>query len=214
MLHDPAADTTADASTDDLLALGKDAQDLLFRAARTANTFSAEPVSDAQMRAVHDLVKYGPTAMNIQPLRVALLRSEESRRRIGPLMAEGNRAKTVGAPLVAVLATDHDFHLRGEEVFPGRGEVIAGAFADPAARTGAGGLNAALQAAYFIIGVRAAGLAAGPMAGFDAAGIDAEFFAGTEHRTFMVVNIGNPGADHPQFPRLPRFEFDDVYTEF
>src|SRR5690606_24772769 len=140
----------------DVLQIGKEAQDLLFRAARTANTFSGEPVSEEQVRAIHDLVKFGPTAMNTQPLRVALLRSEESRRRLAPLMAEGNRAKTVSAPLVAVLGFDSEFHLNGERFFPERAEMVAQAFADETGRIPAARLNAALQAAYFIIGVRAA----------------------------------------------------------
>ncbi|MBN3585104.1 nitroreductase family protein, partial [Algoriphagus aestuarii] len=79
--------------------LAKDAQDLLFREARTANTFSGEPVSEEQVRAIYDLVKYGPTAMNTQPLRIVLLRSRESRERLVQHMAEGNQAKTLSAPL-------------------------------------------------------------------------------------------------------------------
>ncbi|WP_017625987.1 malonic semialdehyde reductase [Nocardiopsis chromatogenes] len=196
----------------DPLALPKDAQDLLFREARSANAFGPGPIPEEKLRAVHDLVKYGPTAMNTQPLRVLLLRSAESRARLLPLLAEGNRAKTEAAPLTAVLAYDADFHEKAEAFFPDRAEMVRGAFADAAARPAAASLNAHLQAGYLLVGVRAAGLAAGPMNGFDHAGVDAEFFAGSPLHSFMVVNIGEPAGPHA-FPRLPRLEYGEVWTE-
>jgi 3-hydroxypropanoate dehydrogenase len=188
-------------------ALSPDAQDLLFREARTANRFNDTPVTDEQVAAIYDLVKYGPTAMNTQPLRLLLVR-EEGRDRLLKHMSDGNRDKTASAPLVAVLAADVDFHenlSRTFPHFPGAAEL----FSDDAAREGAARFNAALQAGYFLIGVRAAGLAAGPMGGFDARGIDEEFFAGTPWRSFMVVNIGHPAED-AWFDRLPRLEHDEV----
>ncbi|MGI5118916.1 malonic semialdehyde reductase [Marinactinospora thermotolerans] len=194
------------------LALSKDAQDLLFRSARTANAFTDEPVTEDQVRAIHDLVKYAPTSMNIQPLRVTLLRSRESRERLVQHMAEGNQAKTLNAPLTAILSLDGDFHERAGEFFPDREEMIKGLFgSDEAMRLSTAQLNAALQIGYFIIGVRAAGLAAGPMTGFDAAAIDAEFFSGSARKTLVVVNIGRPAGEN--FPRLPRLRYEDVVTE-
>ena len=184
------------------------AQDLLFREARTANAFSDEPVSDEQVRAIYDLVKWAPTAMNTQPLRVVLVRSPEARERLLPLLSEGNRAKTASAPLVAILAADTGFHEHLPELLP----YAPGAkdrFADDTAREQAARFNATLQAGYFLLGVRAAGLAAGPMGGFDAAGVDAEFFADGRLRSFLVVNIGKPAADAWQ-DRLPRLHHDDV----
>jgi len=100
------------------LPLAPDAQDLLFRTAATANSFAEEPVTDAQMRAVYNLLKWAPTAMNSQPLRVVLVRSEEARARLAPHLAGGNRAKTLNAPLVAILAADIDFHHELPRVFP------------------------------------------------------------------------------------------------
>src|SRR4051794_16121967 len=95
-------DTSLELQADptDVLALGKDAQDLLFRAARTANTFTDEPVTDEQVGAIYDLVRWAPTAMNSQPLRLLLVRSDEARARLLGHLAEGNRAKTGSAPLV------------------------------------------------------------------------------------------------------------------
>jgi len=157
-------------TTEQLLELSEEAQDLLFRQARTANSFTDEPVTDEQVQAVYDVVKYGPTAMNSQPLRVLLIRSEQARQRLVAHMAEGNKAKTLAAPLVAVLAADLRFHENLPKVFPHAPKAKDG-FADEEVRARTARLNAALQIGYFILGVRAAGLAAGPMTGVDADGI-------------------------------------------
>jgi 3-hydroxypropanoate dehydrogenase len=193
------------------LALSPEAQDLLFREARTASAFSDEPVTDDQIAAIYDLVKYAPTAMNTQPLRILLVRQGEARERLLKHMADGNRDKTANAPLVAVLAADTNFHEhlpRTFPHFPGAKDL----FADPAAREEAARFNGALQVGYFLLGVRAAGLAAGPMGGFDAASLDADLFAGTPLRSLLVVNIGRPG-DNAWFDRLPRLEHDEVVRE-
>lgn len=191
--------------------LSEDAQDLLFRAARTANSFSSEPVDDEQIRAIYDLVKWGPTSMNQQPLRIALVRSDEGKQRLLPHLSEGNRAKTEAAPLVAVLSADTDFHENLPKVFPhkpGAKDMWAG---DDEFRAEHAKLNGTLQVGYFILGVRAAGLAAGPMTGFDAAGINAEFFPDGREKVLVVVNIGKPG-ENPWFDRLPRLDYDEVVT--
>ncbi|MFE9763239.1 malonic semialdehyde reductase [Streptomyces sp. NPDC005808] len=190
------------------LVLDPTAQDLLFREARTANTFTDEPVTDEQVQAIYDLVKYGPTSMNQSPLRITLVRSAEARERLVALMAEGNRPKTAGAPLVAILSADNEFHEELPKLFPhfpGAKDVFGGS---REARERSAALNASLQAAYFIIGVRAAGLAAGPMSGFDAAGVQKEFLD-DDHTPLMVVNIGRAGED-AWFPRSPRLESEQV----
>lgn len=137
------------------LVLAPAAQDLLFREAHTANTFTDEPVTEEQVQAIYDLVKYGPTAFNQTPLRIVLVRSAEARERLVPYMAEGNRAKTATAPLVAILAADNEFHEELPTLFPALPQVKDLFFAERAARESAAGMNASLQAAYFIIGVRA-----------------------------------------------------------
>ncbi len=193
------------------LALDAAAQDLLFREARTANTFSDEPVSDEQVQAIYDLVKFGPTAFNQQPLRIVLVRSEEGRARLVRHMADGNKAKTSTAPLVAILAADNEFHEELPSQLPHFPQAKDLFFSERPVRESSAALNAALQAAYFIIGVRAAGLAAGPMTGFDAEGLNKEFFGDGEHSVLTVVNIGKPGED-AWFPRGPRLEYDQVVT--
>jgi 3-hydroxypropanoate dehydrogenase len=203
--------TELEAQFTEHLELDAHAQDLLFREARTANTFSDEPVTDEQVRAIYDLVKWAPTAMNNQPLRIVLVRSPEARARLVEHMGGNNKPKTSTAPLVAVLAVDDDFH---EElptvfpIFPGARDLLA---ADDDNRRTTADLNASLQAAYFILGVRAAGLAAGPMTGFDADGVSREFFPDGKHRALMVVNIGRPG-EGAWFDRLPRLAYDEVVT--
>ncbi len=194
------------------LDLVKDAQDLLFREARTAKTFTDEPVTSDQVRAIHDLVKYGPTSMNTQPLRITLLRSQQSRTRLVPLMSSGNQHKTANAPLVAVLSADVDFHETMGRVFPVNPNARDAFAADDAKRERDARLNASLQIGYFIVGIRAAGLAAGPMSGFDAEAVDREFFGETAQRSLVVVNIGRPGPE-AWGERLPRHDYEDVVTE-
>ncbi len=192
------------------LVLDAAAQDLLFREARTANTFTDEPVTEEQVQAIYDLVKFGPTAFNQSPLRVVLVRSPEARERLVAHMAEGNQPKTAAAPLVAILAADNEFHEELPALLPHFPQAKDMFFSERPAREAAAGLNAALQAAYFIVGVRAAGLAAGPMTGFDFAGVQKEFLD-DDHTPLMVVNIGKPGED-AWFPRSPRLSYDEVVT--
>ncbi len=193
------------------LQLDPAAQDLLFRQARTANKFTDEAVTDEQVRAIYELVKYAPTSMNQQPLRIALVRSADARAKLVSHLSDGNKAKTAAAPLVAILAADVNFHEELPKVFPHFPGAKALFEGDDAAREQTARFNAALQLGYFILGIRAAGLAAGPMTGFDAAGIDRDFFADGEHRTLAVVNIGQP-AEGAWFDRLPRLDFDEVVS--
>jgi 3-hydroxypropanoate dehydrogenase len=191
------------------LALDEQAAALLFTDARTANTFTDEPVTDEQIEAIHSLVKWGPTAANTQPLRILYVRTPEARERLVSHMSDGNKAKTRTAPLVAVVAADTDFHEFAPRVFPIRPGLKEGLDADPAGRAQMATFNAALQAGYYLLAIRAAGLAAGPMGGFDKAGVDREFFGDGRWRSLMVVNIGRPGPD-AWFDRLPRLEYDEV----
>ncbi|UNK45522.1 malonic semialdehyde reductase [Arthrobacter sulfonylureivorans] len=196
---------TADVNLQNQLSVGREAADHLFLEARTANTFSTEPVTDEQLAAIYELAKMGPTMMNNQPLRITWVRSAEAREKLAARMAEGNRAKTHSAPMVAVLSYDTDWHEHFETFFPHapeRKEMFDG---NAEMRAEVAKNNAWLQAGFFIMAVRAVGLHAGPMGAFDAAGIDEDFNAGTANRTFMVVNVGTPG-ENPWFPRLPRLD--------
>ena len=196
-----ALDTTAFVVDDAAL-------DTLFREARTANTFTDEPVSIDQVREIVTLAGLGPTAMNNQPLRVLVV-TEESRERLLPLMAEGNREKTASAPVALVLAADPRFHDRLPEhfpPFPGARDMFE---SQPEQRERDAEFNAALQIGYLTVAIRAAGLAAGPMGGFDREGVDREFFAESGWRSLVVMNVGHPGEDAWQ-ERLPRIAFEDA----
>lgn len=201
--------TTTDGLRDHL-ALEPAAQDTLFREARTANTFLDEEVTEEQMKDVYDLVKWAPTSFNQQPLRWVLVRSADARERLASHMYHDNATKTRKAPLSAILAADTGFHEHLPTQFP----VFPQAkdmFADPDVREESARFNAALQVGYFILGVRAAGLAAGPMTGFDAAAVEKEFFPAGQHRALAVVSIGKPGPD-AWWPRGPRLTYEQIAT--
>jgi 3-hydroxypropanoate dehydrogenase len=184
-------------------------REVLFTHARTANSFAPEPVTDAELREIWELAKWPPTAANIQPLRVLYIRTDAGKARLVTHMSEGNKAKTGAAPAVAVLAIDTEFHEHIPTVLPFRPELKDVFAADDDMRNNTGRFSAALQAGYFLLAVRAEGLAAGPMGGFDAAGIDADFFPDGRWKSILVVNIGHPGED-PWFDRLPRLDHSDV----
>lgn len=199
-------------TSDRLLTLAPEAQELLFTDARTSNSFTDEPVTDEQLRAITDLAKWPPTMANTNPLRILFIRTREGKERLLPLLAEGNRAKSASAPAVALLAVDVNFHEKIPELFPARPEMRDNFAGDAESRERLARFNGALQAGYFILSIRAAGLAAGPMLGFDAAGVDAEFFPDRPYKTLLIVNIGKPGED-PWFDRLPRLGHED-YVQY
>jgi 3-hydroxypropanoate dehydrogenase len=192
-----------------MLALDRAAADLLFLEAHTHDQFAPDPVSDDQVAEIWDLVRWAPTSGNSSPGRLLLVRSSEARQRLVAHMSKGNQAKTLAAPLTVVAAADTRFHELWPRIAPHRGESAARLEDDPAARERLALLSGTLQAAYFIIGVRAAGLAAGPMGGFDREAVDAEFFADGRWRSLVVINVGRPAAGGYR-ERLPRLEFSDV----
>ncbi|MCW2757720.1 MAG: malonic semialdehyde reductase [Nocardioidaceae bacterium] len=186
-------------------------RELLFTHARTAYSFADTPVSDEQLEEIWSLAKWAPTGANLQPLRVQYVRTEAGKQRLVPLLDEMNRAKTTSAPVAAILAVDTRFHEHVPTVMPVKPELQDFFEANPEMREGLGGFNGSIQVGYFILAVRAAGLAAGPMGGFDKAAVDAEFFPGGRYRSQLVVNIGHP-AGEPEFPRLPRLDHDTALT--
>lgn len=186
-------------------------RELLFTSARTANSFADVPVTDEELAHVWHLTKWGPSAANTQPLRVVFVRTAEGKERLVPLLNEGNRAKTLAAPAVAVLAWDSRFHEHVPTIFPSRPQLQDHFEADEEMRHASGQFSAAIQTGVFIMAVRAAGLAAGPMGGFDKAAVDAEFFPDGRFRSLLVVNIGHPG-ENPWFDRLPRLADEDAVS--
>ncbi len=201
--------TTETTTPTSLQPLDETGRAVLFTEARTANSFAPTPVGDEELSQIWDLAKWAPTAANFQPLRVLYVRPGEGRDRLVAHMSDGNKAKTASAPAVAVLAVDTAFHEHVPDLLPFRPELKDVLAADDEMRETSGMFNATLQAGYFILSVRAHGLAAGPMKGYDSAGVDAEFFPDGRWRTILIVNIGHPG-ENPWFGRLPRLDESDV----
>lgn len=181
----------------------------LFTHARTANSFADTPIARETLLEAWELARWAPTSVNTQPLRILFVDKGEARDRLIPHMFDPNKAKTSTAPAVAILATDTRFHDQIPTVFPLMPEMAELFEANSELRSSTGIFNAALQSAYFIMAIRAVGLAAGPMGGFDADGVDREFFPDNDWSTVLVVNIGHPG-ENPWFGRLPRLDPADV----
>lgn len=200
MLHSPNLNRT----------LNDRALDLLFREARTHYDWTDEPVDEATIRQLYDLVKFGPTSMNNSPARFVFIGSPEGKARLKPHLSPNNVDKTMSAPWTVIVARDTEFFDHMPKLFPHFDEAKA------LMKDGAddhGPRNATLQGAYLILAARALGLDTGPMSGFDKAGIDTEFFASDpERKTWtadFLVNLGY-GTGEKIFPRLPRLDFDEA----
>ena len=181
----------------------------LFTEARTHNAFTDSPFPDALLREAVDLAKMGPTAANQQPLRVLFLRSTEAKERLRPTLSPGNVDKTMAAPVVAITGYDLEFYEHLPFLMP-HNPAVKGWFSgspDLAARSAA--QNGTLQVAYLLLALRSLGLDTGPMGGFDAAKVDAEFFPDGKVKSNVLINIGY--GDHAKlFPRSPRFAFEQM----
>ena len=191
--------------------LSDTALDQLFRSARTYNAWLEREVTDAQLHRLYDLVKFGPTSANSSPMRLVFVKSDAAKAKLSPFLSEGNRAKTLAAPVTAIVANDHAFHEKLPQLFP---HADAKSWFDgnqPLIDTTAF-RNATLQGAYLILAARALGLDCGPMSGFDNAGVDAAFFAGTAVKSNFLVNLGYGDASRDLFPRSPRLSFDEACT--
>ena len=186
------------------------ALDTIFRAARTHNKWTAQPVSDATLRALYDLMRWGPTSANCCPARILFLRSAAAKQRLAPALSANNLEKTMAAPVTAIVAYDLDFAEQLPKLFPHRPEAKSW-FAEPTLGATTAFRNGSLQGGYFIIAARAIGLDAGPMSGFDNAKVDAEFFPGGRIKSNFICNLGH-GDPAGVFPRNPRLAFDEACT--
>lgn len=189
-------------------ALAPPALDQLFRTARTHNELGGE-VSDDTLRQLYELLKWGPTTANSGPARFVFVKSAEAKAKLGTALDEGNYAKTLAAPVTAIVAYDMAFFTKMAYLFP---HVEATSWFDskPEAALETIALrNGSLQGAYLILAARALGLDAGPMSGFDNAKVDAAFFTGTSIRSNFLVNLGH-GDPAKLFARSPRLSFDEA----
>jgi 3-hydroxypropanoate dehydrogenase len=186
------------------------ALDQLFRAARTRNGWSDKPVTDEQIHQIYDLFKFGPTAVNSTPARIFWIKSDAAKERLAPHLSGSNRAKSMKAPVVAIIGYDLDFPDHLIKLFP-HAPGAKDWFASDEAKQETGFRNGTLQGAYLLIAARALGLDAGPMSGFDNAGVDKEFFAGTNIKSNFIMALGY-GTEENLFPRSPRLDFDEANT--
>lgn len=191
--------------------IDRQALDDLFLEARTQNGWLAGDVSDEQLRTIYDIARMGPTSANSQPARFLFLRSREAKERLRPALSPGNLDKTMAAPVVAIVAHDLNFHEKLPQVFPHKPETRNGFEGDAnlAKRQTFAFRNGTLGGAYLIMAIRAVGLGAGPMSGFDNAAVDREFFPDGTIKSNFLCNIG-VGDPSKVMGRLPRLSFDEA----
>lgn len=185
--------------------------DQLFRNARTFNAWLPKEVSYEQLRQVYELAKFGPTSANCSPMRVVFVKSKAAKAKLEPFLSDGNRAKTMEAPATAIVATDYAFYEQLPKLFPHADAKSWFAGNQPLIDTTAF-RNGTLQGAYLLLAARAVGLDCGPMSGFDNAGVDAAFFAGTTIKSNFLISIGYGDTSRNLFPRSPRLTFDEACT--
>lgn len=191
-------------------ALPDAALDQLFRTARTHNAWQDRPVGEEQLHALYELLKFGPTTANTCPARFVFVKSPEAKARLGPALDAGNYAKTMAAPVTAIVAYDLAFYDRLPQLFPHNPGAKGWFDSKPEAELTTICLrNGSLQGAYLMLAARSLGLDCGPMSGFDNARVDAEFFAGTSIRSNFLVNLAYGDASQ-LFPRSPRLAFDEA----
>lgn len=183
----------------------------LFTEARTAIAYRPDPVPDALLSELYELMKWGPTSANCSPARIAFVRTPEGKARLEACMNPGsNRQKVLQAPVTAVVGMDLAFYERLPQLFP-HADARAWFVGKPAHIEATAFRNSSLQGAYLMIAARALGLDCGPMSGFDAAALDAAFWAGTAVRTNFVCALGYGDASR-LFARGPRLAFEDACT--
>ena len=180
----------------------------LFDNARTHNGFTAEPVPEAVLRQLYDLMKWGPTSANCSPARIVFVTTPQAKEKLLTAMTPGNIDKTRVAPVTAIIGMDTAFYEKLPELFP-HADAKAWFVGNQPMIDATAFRNSSIQGGYFIMAARALGLDCGPMSGFDAAKVDAAFWAGTTVKTNFIVNLGH-GDAAKLFGRSPRLRFEEA----
>ena len=186
--------------------LSDSALDQLFRTARTYNGYLDKPVSEAQLHAIWDLVKFGPTSANSLPARIVWCVSDEAKAKLAALALPANAEKILKAPVTAIIASDNEFHEHLPELFP-HADARSWFVGNEALAQTTAFRNSSLQGAYFILAARALGLDTGPMSGFNNAGVDEAFFADQPHVKSNFISTLGYGDAATIFERSPRPDF-------
>lgn len=191
------------------LPLDDSALNRLFREARTYNAWDDQrQITKAEIEAIYEVAKFGPTAANAGPARFVWVTSEAAKQRLAPHLSSGNRAKSIKASAVVIVGYDLDFPAHMPKLFPHQPSAKDW-FEDMVAREEGAFRNSSLQGAYLLMAARALGWDTGPMSGFNNAGIDADFFAGTRIKSNFIMAVGR-GTEENLFPRLPRLDFEEA----
>ena len=188
--------------------ISQDALDQLFREARTHSTWLPEPVPVERLRKAYELARLGPTSANGSPARFVFLTTPGAKTRLKPVLAPGNVDKTMAAPVTVIIAWDIEFHEHLPKLFP-QADMRSYFVGNQALIDQTAFRNSSLQAAYFIIAARALGLDCGPMSGFDADKLNAEFFPDGKWKVNLLCNLGY-GDSSKLYPRNPRLNFEEA----
>jgi 3-hydroxypropanoate dehydrogenase len=188
-------------------ALDDAALDTLFREARSYNRWSPQPLPEKTLRALYELLKWGPTSGNCCPARFVFVATPEAKARLVGCLSPSNVIKVEQAPVTVIIGMDEKFYEKVPILFPHRPEM-ANLFKGPAGPVHMM-RNATLQGAYLMLAARALGLDCGPMSGFDNAKVDQAFFAGTSVKSNFICALGT-GTTELLHPRLPRLPFEEV----
>jgi 3-hydroxypropanoate dehydrogenase len=201
-IAEPRNDSTVTQSS------SESALDQLFRKARTHNGWLPKPVSVDLLKKVYDLARFGPTSANTSPARFVFLTTPQAKERLKPALSATNVEKTMAAPVTVIVAWDTEFYEKLPKLFP---HVDARAWfaGNPAMIHESAFRNSSLQGAYFILAARALGLDCGPMSGFDAEKVNAEFFSDGKWKANFLCNLGY-GDPTKLLPRNPRLEFEEA----
>ena len=180
----------------------------LFDQARTHNGFTAEPVPEATLRQLFELMKWGPTSANCSPARIIFVTTPEAKEKLLAGVSPGNVEKTRSAPVTAIVGMDMAFYEKLPHLFP-HADAKAWFVGNQAMIDATAFRNSSIQGGYLIVAARALGLDCGAMSGFDAAKIDAAFWAGTSVKTNFIINLGHGDASK-LFGRSPRLTFEEA----
>lgn len=187
--------------------LSDDALDQLFRTARTYNGYLDRPVDYAQLQAIWDLMKMGPTSANCLPARLIWCTSDDAKARLAACAIPGNVEKILAAPVSVIIGMDNRFYDQLPHLFP-HTDARSWFVGNDALAAATAFRNSSLQGAYLIMAARALGLDTGPMSGFDAAAVDAAFFADQPEVKVNFISTVGYGDPTSIFGRSPRPDFD------
>lgn len=181
--------------------------DLIFRNARTQNSWQSTPLPEDLLHRIYDLAKLGPTAANSTPARFVFVMSREGKEKLGPALSASNLEKTLAAPVTVIVGYDTKFYEYLPELFPHNPAARSWFEGNEANTMETAFRNSSLQGAYFMVAARSLGVDCGPMSGFNADKLNAAFFPDGRIKANFLCNLAY-GDDQKIFPRSLRLSFE------